>query len=275
MSSSRCQPRRGASRTWRSSSTRRTEPRRSFQSARAGCKRSRCAARRGVGIAARHGEAAVQERPVESLAVESDENGTFCDARGKFVKERILFGKVAHEELFDLKRACVPPGEPDEKGIGSRAAGQTGSLRVEEEPLGWIFQSGARPARYLGVTRAREKFESDSGWLGKFGRGEPVAKNEMLAKVISGHASTDKTSNGVFLIGLAQSCRTRSQQVARAATRRDERICRRKQPSSHTTCRGWQEQLLWPAEQDRLRGQRRRGSLHRTRTPRSVRAFCE
>src|SRR6266446_2304145 len=43
-SSSRCQPRRGASRTWRSSSTSRTEPRRSFHNARAGCSKSRCAA---------------------------------------------------------------------------------------------------------------------------------------------------------------------------------------------------------------------------------------
>src|SRR5258705_13802335 len=49
-SSSGCQPSGGASRTWLFSSTSRTEPSRSFHNARAGCSRSRCAARRGTGI---------------------------------------------------------------------------------------------------------------------------------------------------------------------------------------------------------------------------------
>src|SRR5580692_238498 len=101
----------------------------------------------GRGDSARHGEAAVKEWPVEGLAVESDENRTLRDARGEFVKQRILFRKIAHEELFDLKRAGVPPGKPDEKCVRSRPAGQTGSLCVEKEPLGWVFQSGACTAR--------------------------------------------------------------------------------------------------------------------------------
>src|SRR5580698_8848885 len=106
------------------------------------------------GNRARHGEAAIQKRPVESLPVEGDENGALRDARGKFVKERILFRKVPHEKLFNLKRAGVPPGEADEKRVSSCAASQTGGLGVEEEPLGWIRQSCACTARNLGVTRA-------------------------------------------------------------------------------------------------------------------------
>ena len=67
-------------------------------------------------------KAAIQKRPVESLPVESDENGALRDARGKLVKERILFRKISHEELFNLKRAGIPPGQPNEKRVGSRAA---------------------------------------------------------------------------------------------------------------------------------------------------------
>src|SRR5580704_15545943 len=81
------------------------------------------------------------------------------EMRGQFVKERILFRKVAHEELFDLKSPCVPPGEPDEKGVCSRAPCQTGGLCIEKEPLVRIFQSGACTARYFGVTSAGKKFE--------------------------------------------------------------------------------------------------------------------
>src|SRR5580704_6763931 len=156
-----------------------------------------------------HSEAAIKERPVESLAIEGDKNRALRDARGEFMKERILFRKTPHEELFDLKRAGIPPRESDEKGVRSRSARQTGSLCVEKKPLGWVCQSGTRPARYFGVTSAGKKFESDSGWLGKSRCGEPVAKNEMLTKMIFGNTGADQTSNGVFLIGLAQSCRTR------------------------------------------------------------------
>ena len=62
------------------------------------------------GDSARHDEAAIKERPVESLPVEGDENRTLGHAGSEFVKERILFCKVTHEELFDLERAGVPPG---------------------------------------------------------------------------------------------------------------------------------------------------------------------
>ena len=57
-------------------------------------------ARRGNG--ARHGEAIFEKRPVEGFSVEGDENGTFGEARGEFVKQGVLFGKIAHKELFDL-----------------------------------------------------------------------------------------------------------------------------------------------------------------------------
>lgn len=110
---------------------------------------------------ARHGEAAIQKRPVERLPIEGDKNGTLRDAGGKLVKERILFGKIPHEELFNLKCAGVPPGQTNKKCVGSRAASQSGRLRVEKEPLGGIRQRVACAARDLCVTRTGKKFEGE------------------------------------------------------------------------------------------------------------------
>ena len=64
--------------------------------------------RRGDG--ARHRESAVEQRPVEGFAVESDQHRALRDAHGKLLEQRVFFGKVAHEKLFDLQRAGIPPG---------------------------------------------------------------------------------------------------------------------------------------------------------------------
>ncbi len=58
-----------------------------------------------------HGEAAFKKRPIEGFSVEGDKHGTLGDAGGQLVKQGMLFGKVPHEELLDLKAASVPPGE--------------------------------------------------------------------------------------------------------------------------------------------------------------------
>ncbi len=157
MSSSRCQPRRGASRTWRSKSTSRTEPRPSFQRARAGCKRSEMRRQSWCRNRARHGEAAIQKRPVERLPIEGDKNGTLRDAGGKLVKERILFGKIPHEELFNLKCAGVPPGQTNKKCVGSRCCQPVRSVSVSRKSHleGSAIRFG-RAARDL-ASRVRER----------------------------------------------------------------------------------------------------------------------
>src|SRR6476646_9197429 len=146
--------------------------------------------RRGNG--ARHGEAIFKERPVEGFAVEGDENGALREARGQFMKKRMLFGKIAHEKLFDLKPPGVPPGNAHKKWIGAGAAGEAGGLRVEKEPLGGIFKSDARAASDRRIACAREKFESDGGGLAKFGCGKPVSNREMLAEMIFCGACAEK-----------------------------------------------------------------------------------
>ena len=95
------------------------------------------------GDGARHGEAIFEKRPVEGFAVESDENGAVGEARGEFMKERVLLGKIAHEKLFYLQTAGVPPGDAYEKGISAGAAGEAGGFCIQEKPLRGIFKSGA------------------------------------------------------------------------------------------------------------------------------------
>src|SRR5580692_673447 len=154
--------------------------------------------------AARHREAAVEQRPVESFAVESHKYWSFGDARGEFVQQRIFFRKVAHEKLLDLQRAGIPPGQPDQKCVRPCAAGKACGFRVEEEPLGRILQCVASVFEERRVTRAREKLDRDGGWLERLRRREPVAQNEVLAETISGDSCADEASDRIFLIRLAK-----------------------------------------------------------------------
>ena len=116
----------------------------------------------------------------------------------------MLFGEIAHKELFDLQAAGVPPGDAYQKWIGARAAGKTCGLRVQEEPFRRIVEGGPRTARHLDVTCAGEKFERDGGRLGKLGRGKPVANGKVLAKMIFCHACAQEMGDGILLIGRAE-----------------------------------------------------------------------
>lgn len=123
-----------------------------------------------------HGETTFKQRPVEGFSVEGDENGTFGDAGGQFVKQGMLLGKVTHEELFDLKAASIPPGETHEKSIGAGAAGEAGGFGVEKQPLRGIGESSASTARESFIARMGKKRERSGQGFDKFRGGEPVAK---------------------------------------------------------------------------------------------------
>jgi len=112
----------------------------------------RAKVRRGNG--ARHCETIFEKGPIEGFAIEGDEYGAVGEARSEFVKERVLFGEIAHEELFDLQASAIPPGNTDEEWIGASAAGQARGFRVEKEPLAGIFQSQASVEREFGVATA-------------------------------------------------------------------------------------------------------------------------
>jgi len=103
-----------------------------------------------------HGEAAFEERPIERFSVEGDENGTLGDAGGQFVQQRVFVGEIAHEKLFDLKTAGVPPAETHQESIGAGAAGEAGGFGIEEEPLRRIGESGASATRKRFIARVRK-----------------------------------------------------------------------------------------------------------------------
>src|SRR5690348_14990652 len=136
------------------------------------------------GNRARQGKAIFQKRPIESFPIERDENGSFRKAPRKLVKERVLFGKVAHEELLDLKAAGVPPGDSHEKRISTGSAGEAGGFGVQKKPPGGISKREAHVAGKSGVTRAGKKFERDRLWFGEFWRGKPVSNGEVFAELI-------------------------------------------------------------------------------------------
>ena len=46
-----------------------------------------------------------------------------------------LFAVFAHEQLLDPELAAFPPGETDQKWIGSGSTGESSRLGVEEKPL--------------------------------------------------------------------------------------------------------------------------------------------
>lgn len=162
----------------------------------------------GNGDGAGHSEAIFEQRPIEGLAVEGDENGALRKTRGEFVKNRVLFGEVAHEELFDLQAAGIPPCQADEKGVGSGASGEAGGFGVEEEPLLGVLQGEARVLRERFVAGAGEQFKGKAGRLGEFRSGAPVADDDVLAKTIVGDACAENPGQNVAFIWRAQIARS-------------------------------------------------------------------
>jgi hypothetical protein len=103
-----------------------------------------------------HGEATLEERPIECFAIEGNQDGTLRDARRELLEQRIFLGKIAKEKLFDLETAGVPPRETDEESVGAGAAGEAGGFCVEEEPLVRVFKRNAGAARESFIASAGE-----------------------------------------------------------------------------------------------------------------------
>jgi len=57
------------------------------------------------GNCASHQESGFEQRPVEALAVESEQHGALGEPRGEFVQDGMLVRVIAHEELLDLQPA--------------------------------------------------------------------------------------------------------------------------------------------------------------------------
>src|SRR5579872_1131460 len=82
-----------------------------------------------------HAKAILEERPVEGLAVERDQNGAFGEPMGNLQKNGMLFVVIAHEKLLDPKPSRLPPSESDQERIRPRSPGDPGCFRVQEQPF--------------------------------------------------------------------------------------------------------------------------------------------
>ena len=60
-----------------------------------------------------HTEAGIEQRPIETLAIEGNQHRAFAQPLGNLMQHGMLFVMVAHEELLDLNSASVPPCQPN------------------------------------------------------------------------------------------------------------------------------------------------------------------
>jgi hypothetical protein len=66
----------------------------------------------------RHGNlAGFEQRPIETLPVERDQDRVFRDSFSQGKQQRALLAVLPHEQLFDLKSPPFPPCNAHEKRI--------------------------------------------------------------------------------------------------------------------------------------------------------------
>src|ERR1700688_560748 len=110
----------------------------------------------------------------------------------------MLLGKIAHEQLFNLQTAGIPPSEANQEGVSSGATREAGGLSVQKKPLVRIFQSGSRATRNDFVALLGKKPQTRGVGRNKFRRGKPVSHGKMLTKTVGGHASAEESRHRIF-----------------------------------------------------------------------------
>ena len=111
----------------------------------------------------RHLKPANQQWPVEALSVERNQNRALPESAGKFEQNGIFLGGIAHEELFDLDPARIPPCQSDQKCNISCAPYKSGRFGIEKEPFRGIgcmtcaelLACGSGPEQKLHCARVR------------------------------------------------------------------------------------------------------------------------
>ncbi len=78
-------------------------------------------------------EAGLEERKVEPAAVVGHHAVEVGQQRGHGGDQRRLLVQIAHEVLGEHEPIALEEARPDEKGVGPRAAGEAGGLRVQVE----------------------------------------------------------------------------------------------------------------------------------------------
>src|SRR6266478_987657 len=161
------------------------------------------------GDRSRHGEAVLKQRPVERFAVEGDQHGPLRNAPGDFVQNRMLLAEIAHEKLFDLQRAGVPPCQANQKRIRPRAARQPCRFRIEKKPFRRIGQRRPHALRERFVAATRKQFQAYLGNFGIFRRRKPVTHQNVLPVAVCGDSCAEQARQRILAMRCAQQLRAR------------------------------------------------------------------
>src|SRR5690242_3179393 len=96
-----------------------------------------CSGSRGRDLAG-HAIPSFEQRPIEALPVERDDDRVFCDPLSQCKQQRALLAVLPHEQLFNLKSPTFPPGKAHEKRICAAPTRKAGSLCVEKKPFAGV-----------------------------------------------------------------------------------------------------------------------------------------
>ena len=96
---------------------------------------------------ARHLESGLQQRPIEAFAVKGDQHAPLSQPFRNVEQERRFLAVIPHEKLFHHEPFFLPPGDTNQKCVGSRAPGQPGCFRIQKQPLADVAD------RFAGIGR--------------------------------------------------------------------------------------------------------------------------
>jgi hypothetical protein len=82
-----------------------------------------------------HAVAGFKQGPVEGFAIECDQHPALGEPPRQREQQRALLAVIAHEELFDLESATLPPRDADEKCVGAAPPRKSRGFRVKKYPL--------------------------------------------------------------------------------------------------------------------------------------------
>ena len=132
----------------------------------------------------RRSKAALQKRPIEALSVERHQHGTLSEPARKFEQDRIFLGRIAHEKLFDLDSARIPPCQANQERQIFPASDEAGRFGIQKEPfLGVQCMICAKAP--VCRPRVEQQFEGLGIRLEHCGRGIPLARRYVRPESIA------------------------------------------------------------------------------------------
>jgi len=132
----------------------------------------------------RRSKATLQQRPIKALSVERNQHGTLSQPARKFEQDRIFLSWIAHEKLFHLDSARIPPCQANQERQISPASDEARCFGIQKEPLLRIegMICAKVPARR---PRVEQQFEGLGVRLEHCGRGIPLARRDVRPESIA------------------------------------------------------------------------------------------